>query len=178
MAGTDYDAAVEFARLNGSISVSNVAARQRVGIVFARAIVHQMVVQGLLEPVDNAGRYRFIGAGSQRGDESTGSSPDVPKTDAERVVDLEAQVTRLKSAGRTVIAQRDCWRSRAETAEAKLASLSDDRSSSKADQKFNQLKRFIAMEVHPDKVQGGFDKLVREAVFKMIWSKIEEIEKQ
>jgi len=92
-----------------------------------------------------------------------------------RIAELEATLKHLRERGRLAVAQRDEWERRALAAESMLANGSGklgDRA------KFETLKRFIAKEFHPDHSStSGFEKLIRTEMFKLIWVKVEEIDR-
>lgn len=95
---------------------------------------------------------------------------------------LRAKVTRLQHAGKTVIEQREQWKSRAIAAEddvKRLATELPSRPSVKPDNRFDTLRRLVAKELHPDFCKGGqFEKLMRQECFKKLWPEIERLAEQ
>ena len=92
-----------------------------------------------------------------------------------RIAELEMSLKRLRERGRLAVAQRDEWERRALAAEEKLAIGSRDVEKAR---KYELLKRFLAKELHPDRSNvSGTEKLVRTEMFKVVWGKIEEIDK-
>ena len=87
---------------------------------------------------------------------------------------LRATVKRLQDAGKTVIDQREQWKSRALAAEGLLEAEGDR--STKDYNRFDALRRLIAKELHPDFCDGGhLEKLLRQECFKRLWPQIREI---
>jgi hypothetical protein len=84
---------------------------------------------------------------------------------------LNARISRLREAGKTIIAQREEWKTRALNAESTLRChqvTGDDR--------FDTLRRLVARELHPDHCMGGeIEKVVRAEFFKRLWPEIERI---
>ncbi len=101
------------------------------------------------------------------------SAPNRHSVDQIRVAELEAEVTRLRERGRAALRERDAWEARALAAEVRLASAS----TREPDPRYAALKKVLVRELHPDGVQGdGFEKVIREALFKRIWPMIEKID--
>jgi hypothetical protein len=78
-----------------------------------------------------------------------------PEDSAQRIDELEresyalrAKITRLRHAGKAVIAQREEWKARALTAEEFLESERHRHASGQ--DRFDALRRLIAKELHPD----------------------------
>jgi prophage DNA circulation protein len=87
---------------------------------------------------------------------------------------LRARVKRLQDAGKTVINQREQWKSRALAAKALLETEVNRRT--KEDDRFDALRRLIAKELHPDFCNGGhLEKLLRQECFKKLWPEIERL---
>jgi hypothetical protein len=107
-----------------------------------------------------------------------------PSPETEYVVDLEeevqalkARIKRLQAAGKTVIAQREEWRTRALAAEKIQESDCDRRTD--GDNRFDALRRLVAKELHPDFCTGGhLEKLMRQEYFKKLWPEIERLAEQ
>jgi len=95
---------------------------------------------------------------------------------------LKAKIGRLRAAGKTVIEQRNVWQQRALEAEANVkalkATLGELRGTGGDDKKFDELRRFLAREFHPDHSKSeGIEKILRAEMFKNIWPKVEDIAK-
>jgi hypothetical protein len=87
---------------------------------------------------------------------------------------LRARVKRLQDAGKTVIGQREQWKSRALVAKELLEAELSRRT--KGDDRFDALRRLIAKELHPDFCTGGqLEKLMRQECFKKLWPEIERL---
>ena len=104
---------------------------------------------------------------------------------AEVVRQLEAQVARLKSSGREVIAQRDAARTEASHLLVQVKELTARLAATPAgpcepvDARFRELKAAFAKLYHPDRITAsGFERTLREQVFKEVWSEIERIERR
>jgi hypothetical protein len=114
-------------------------------------------------------------------EEGFGGQPESVEDLARRIDELEreeyalrAQVKRLQDAGKTVIAEREHWKSRALAAETLLESERDRHASGQ--DRFDALRRLIAKELHPDFCTGGhLEKLMRQECFKKLWPEIEDI---
>lgn len=94
---------------------------------------------------------------------------------------LEAEVTRLSAVAAEAVKQRDLWQMSANSAEDRLramqAELEGPSDAKGPDRKFNQLRRFLARELHPDLAGAdGPERAVREALFKRVWAKIEQLQ--
>ena len=79
-----------------------------------------------------------------------------------------------------VIEQRDHWKARAEAAEDKLLKMStrQQNQGARGAAQYARLKRLVAAELHPDQAKSdGIDRLVGAELFKAIWPKMQEIEK-
>jgi hypothetical protein len=85
---------------------------------------------------------------------------------------------RLRASLRTVHQKRDSWKVRALRAEAELLEATTKTSNDGGCQNFTELryaalKRYLAKQFHPDCAPGqGFEKVVRNDIFKEIWSEI------
>ena len=95
---------------------------------------------------------------------------------------LKAKITRLQHAGRTVIAQREEWKTRALSAEEEVVDLIQQlmgRQETVGDERFDKLRRIVAKELHPDFCAGGeIEKLIRAEFFKKLWPEIEQLADQ
>jgi hypothetical protein len=90
---------------------------------------------------------------------------------------LRATVTRLQDAGKTVIGQREEWKSRAVAAEGLLEAEGDR--AAKDYNRFDALRRLIAKDLHPDFCNGGdIEKLIRAECFKKLWPEIQRLAEQ
>jgi hypothetical protein len=87
---------------------------------------------------------------------------------------LRVTIKRLQDAGKTVIGQREQWKSRAPAAEGLLEAEGDRRA--KDYNRFDALHRLIAKKLHPDFCDGGeIEKLIRAECFKRLWPQIRKI---
>ena len=110
--------------------------------------------------------------------------PESPEDLAERVEELErecyalrATIKRLQDAGKTVIDQREQWKSRALVAEEQMARERDRQASGQ--DRFDALRRIVVKELHPDACNGGqLEKLMRQECFKKLWPEIERLAEQ
>jgi hypothetical protein len=90
---------------------------------------------------------------------------------------LRFRIKRLQDAGKTVIAQREHWKSRAVVAE-ELLEAERNRHAGGQDS-FDALRRLVAKELHPDFCTGGqLEKLMRQECFKKLWPEIERLAEQ
>lgn len=129
-------------------------------------------------------RYQIFAFAKANGLYQDGSAPAPVETRLQRqdiqalqarIAELESTLSRLRERGRLAVAQRDAWEQRAMAAERRLIGGG---TLIEPGRKFEQLKRFLAREFHPDNNSGlGFDRVVRTEIFKLIWSKVEEIER-
>jgi hypothetical protein len=91
---------------------------------------------------------------------------------------------RLRLFLRTVYEQRESWKHRALVAEAKLVDAAAKTSSNSnrqnvSDLRYAALKRYLAKQFHPDYAPGhGIEKIVRNEIFKEIWSEIDRLDDQ
>ena len=100
--------------------------------------------------------------------------PDVDASPEARIADLEKIISRLRERGRMAVAQRDQWEKRALAAEQQLA----DGGATNASRKYQQLKNALAKEFHPDHSSAsGIEKIIRTETFKLIWTRVEEIDR-
>ena len=88
---------------------------------------------------------------------------------------------KLRAFLRTIDEQRETWKRRALMAEAKLVEVSaniseNDGSQNVSDLRYAALKRYLAKQFHPDYAPGrGIEKIVRNEIFKEIWSEIDRL---
>jgi hypothetical protein len=75
--------------------------------------------------------------------------------------------------------ERENWKRRALMAETVEAAASPRSGQVVSDLKYATLKRWLAKQFHPDCAPGiGFEKVVRNEIFKEIWSEIERLDRQ
>lgn len=123
--------------------------------------------------------------GHRRQSDTQSSDRDHQRQEIDR---LNAEISRIKEAGRKIIRQRDEARKELMSAQAEIFTIrqklrssvvSDMRAPSEGEDRFRQAKRAFAQKFHPDKCQAtGFDRIVREQVFKEFWADLESIEKR
>ncbi len=99
----------------------------------------------------------------------------------QRCAELQAELARLSAVAAEAVKQRDLWQMSANSAEERLrmlqAELEGPSDAQGPDRKFNQLRRFLARELHPDLAGAeGPERAVREALFKRVWAKIEQLQ--
>ena len=98
----------------------------------------------------------------------------------QRCRELEAELQRLTVSAAEAVKSRDLWQMSAEAAEGRLRLLeaeSEMPGRSSADKRFDQLRRFLARELHPDLAgEDTAERSVREALFKRVWAKIETLQ--
>ena len=97
--------------------------------------------------------------------------------EAARVLMAEREnMQKLSDACRLLIAEREAWKRRALAAEACMPTEEADEMDR---QRFDALRRVLARELHPDYAPADRgDKSLREALFKSIWPKVEQIERK
>ena len=88
---------------------------------------------------------------------------------------------KLRARLRTSEDQRESWKRRALVAEMKLLETAvkgdNDSSQNVSDLRYAALKRYLAKQFHPDYAPGrGLEKVVRNEIFKEIWSEIERLQ--
>ena len=90
---------------------------------------------------------------------------------------LEAELQRLREVAAEAEQQRDLWRMTATSAQERLAAFEVPGTPEPgADKRFDQLKRLLARELHPDLAADAEEKRVREVIFKRVWAKIEQLQ--
>jgi hypothetical protein len=90
-------------------------------------------------------------------------------------------VQKLHASLRKTYEEREHWKRRARMAETKAmkAAASPRSGQVVSDLKYATLKRWLAKHFHPDCALGnGFEKAVRNEIFKEIWSEIERLDRQ
>jgi hypothetical protein len=114
-------------------------------------------------------------------------SPSAAANDQQRVMDKLREAARvlmaerenmqkLRDACRLLIAEREAWKRRALAAEARMLTEEADEMDR---QRFDALRRVLARELHPDYAPADRgDMSLREALFKSIWPKVEQIERK
>jgi hypothetical protein len=96
--------------------------------------------------------------------------------------EMAKEIERLRVRSATVEQQRESWKVRALMAEAQLLEASaktgnDGGRRNVSDVRYASLKRYLAKRFHPDYAPGeGLEKLVRNEIFKEIWSEIERLD--
>jgi hypothetical protein len=94
---------------------------------------------------------------------------------------MEDAFRRLRRVCEMAIARGEMWENLAAAAEARVAELNaklNMRQDAGPNRKFEQLKRVLAREFHPDHSGAqGIEKLIRAEMFKTVWPKVEEIER-
>lgn len=97
--------------------------------------------------------------------------------EAARVLLAEREnMQKLRDACRLLIAEREAWKRRALAAEARMLTEEADEMDR---QRFDALRRVLARELHPDYAPPDRgDMSLREALFKSIWPKVEQIERK
>jgi hypothetical protein len=103
--------------------------------------------------------------------------PKDPEPSTAPLDERDKQISHLRDRGKlavqqrdAAIAERDAWQRRALAAE--------QREASPISPKYDQLKRFIAKEFHPDHSgASAIEKVVRTETFKVLWAKIDELDR-
>jgi hypothetical protein len=91
---------------------------------------------------------------------------------------------RLRVLLRTVRQQRESWKVRALRAEAELLEATaktsnNGRCQNVTELRYAALKRYLAKRFHPDCAPGrGFEKTVRDEIFKEIWNEIGRLDQK
>jgi hypothetical protein len=92
------------------------------------------------------------------------------------------EIERWRVRSTTLDQQRESWKVRALMAEAELleatAKISNNGGCQNvSDLRYASLKRYLAKQFHPDYAPGqGIEKIVRNEIFKEIWSEIERLD--
>jgi len=94
---------------------------------------------------------------------------------------LEAEQRRLGRLLSETEKQRDLYQLSASAAEDRLRDLQLEYETAPmmkgSDKRFDQLRRFLARELHPDLARADTaERAVREALFKRVWAKIEQLQ--
>jgi hypothetical protein len=99
----------------------------------------------------------------------------------EQCATLEAEAKRLGRLLTEAEKQRDLYQLSATAAEERLKDMQSEYETvpmvKGGDRRFDQLRRFLARELHPDLVgPDSPERAVREILFKRVWSKIEQLQ--
>jgi hypothetical protein len=100
----------------------------------------------------------------------------------ERCAGLEGELVRLSRMLTEAEQQRDLYQLSSAAAEDRLRLMQADLESMPVqkggvDKRFDQLRRFLARELHPDLARADTpERTVREALFKRVWAKIEQLQ--
>jgi hypothetical protein len=92
------------------------------------------------------------------------------------------EIERWRVRSTTLDQQRESWKVRALMAEAELLEATAKTSNNGgcqnvSDLRYASLKRYLAKQFHPDYAPGqGIEKIVRNEIFKEIWSEIERLD--
>ena len=98
-----------------------------------------------------------------------------------RCAALEVELARVGALAAETAKQRDLYQLSAVAAEDRLrvmqAALDGPQEERGPDKKFNQLRRFLARELHPDlSGEDAAERALREGIFKRVWAKIEQLQ--
>lgn len=108
------------------------------------------------------------------------SIDDVQSTEDEILSDdsSTASIAHLIALSRKIIEQRETWKGRALEAERELAALRmHGMRSGNGEGRYGKLKRIIAQELHPDNQADAVEKQMKAEIFKVVWRRVQEIEK-
>ena len=97
--------------------------------------------------------------------------------EAARVLMAEREnMQKLRDACRLLIAERESWKRRALAAEGRMLT---EEAEDMDRHRFDALRRLLARELHPDYAPSDSGDLnLREALFKSIWPKVEQIDRR
>ncbi len=98
-----------------------------------------------------------------------------------RCAALEVELARVGALAAETAKQRDLYQLSATAAEDRLrvmqSALEGPQEERGPDRKFNQLRRFLARELHPDlSGEDAAERALREVIFKRVWAKIEQLQ--
>jgi septal ring factor EnvC (AmiA/AmiB activator) len=98
-----------------------------------------------------------------------------------REAELQAELARVAVALDETAKQRDLYQMSVNVAEERIAKLTLELAGSAEergpDRRFNQLRRFLARELHPDLAgEDAAERVLREMIFKRVWAKIEQLQ--
>lgn len=89
---------------------------------------------------------------------------------------------KLRTVLHKLYQQRQSWKHRALVAEAAVLEIetsNNDERQNVRDLRYASLKRYLARQFHPDFAPGsGIEKVIRNEIFKEIWSEIERLDRQ
>jgi hypothetical protein len=94
------------------------------------------------------------------------------------------EIERLRVQSTAIQQQRESWKVRALMAEAQLLeatvkTINNGDCQNVSDLRYASLKRYLAKQFHPDYAPGqGIEKIVRNEIFKEIWSEIERLDQR
>ena len=138
---------------------------------------------GIAEPSrPRTSNYAWASEGNSR---TVDASRQLRPSDPDSIVDLQAQIAKLKESGRLILRQRDEARasvgefsSRIAVLQQKLAESSVERATAGGEGRFRAVKAAFARMYHPDRIaHAGLERSLREQVFKEFWTEIEKIER-
>jgi hypothetical protein len=98
-----------------------------------------------------------------------------------RLAELQAELARAAVAIDEAAKQRDLYQMSVIAAEERIRKLqvelegpAEERG---PDKRFNQLRRYLARELHPDLAgEDAAERAIRETIFKRVWAKIEQLQ--
>jgi len=106
--------------------------------------------------------------------DSPGAAPDEPA--CATIARLESNLATERALRLKLTDERDALKNRLATLEQHLKSRSQP--PSPADARYTKLKNFLAKEFHPDYTRASEqDRRFRSDLFKILWAKVEEIDK-
>ena len=136
----------------------------------------------ILETFYGSGPFSKRSGSEKRNQSHAKHEPSLDRSSLERrIAELELQVERLRTAGKTVMEQREDWKRRALEAETKNSGrpYPDLGDQTVGAQQYSALKRQLAKMFHPDNGTGSaIETMIREAMFKEIWAEVEKLERQ
>ena len=95
---------------------------------------------------------------------------------------MKKENEQLREVSHKLYQQRQSWKHRALVAEATLLEIEtsyNDECQNVCDLRYAALKRYLAKQFHPDSATGsGIEKVVRNEIFKEIWSEVERLDRQ
>jgi hypothetical protein len=95
---------------------------------------------------------------------------------------MKKDYDKLRAFSHNLYQQRQSWKHRALVAEATLLDIetrNNDARQNVRDLRYAALKRYLAKQFHPDFAPGGgIEKVIRNEIFKEIWSEVDRLERQ
>jgi hypothetical protein len=95
---------------------------------------------------------------------------------------MKRENNELRDVSQKLCRQRESWKHRALIAEATLLEIetsNNDERQNVRDLRYAALKHYLAKQFHPDFAPGaGIEKVIRNEIFKEIWSAIERLDRQ